>query len=40
MNIGKEILDEVALGEGEKEYKLIVQKLGRELGRMALSDCG
>jgi hypothetical protein len=35
MKISKEILGEVALSE--KEYKLIVQQLGRELGVMALS---
>ena len=38
MNIAKEILDEVALSE--KEYKLIVQQLGQELGGMALKDIG
>ena len=36
MNIAKEILDEVALSE--KEYKLIVQQLGREPGEMVLKD--
>ncbi len=36
MNISKKILNEVALSE--KEYKLIVQQLGREPGRMALKD--
>ena len=34
MNISKEILDEVALSE--KEYKLIVQQLGREPNELAL----
>jgi len=36
MNISKEILDKVALSE--REYKLIVQQLGREPGRMVLKD--
>lgn len=36
MNISKEILDAVALSE--KEYKLIVQQLRRELGGVALTD--
>jgi hypothetical protein len=36
MNIFKEILDKVALSE--KEYKLIVQQLGREPGEIALKD--
>jgi hypothetical protein len=36
MNISKKILDEVALSE--KEYKLIVQQLGRGPDRMTLSD--
>jgi hypothetical protein len=36
MNIAKEVLEEVA--SSEKEYKLIVQQLGRELGRIALSS--
>jgi hypothetical protein len=36
MKISQEILDEVALSE--KEYKLIVQQLGREPGGMALKD--
>ena len=36
MNISKKILNEVALSE--KEYKLIVQQLGREPGRMVLKD--
>jgi len=36
MKISKEILGEVALSE--KEYKLIVQQLGREPGEMASSS--
>ncbi|MCK4843521.1 MAG: hypothetical protein KAS83_00915, partial [Dehalococcoidia bacterium] len=38
MNISKEILDEVALGE--KEYKLIVQQLGREPNEVELGMFG
>ena len=36
MDIAKEVLDEVALSE--KEYKLIVQRLERELGMITLTD--
>ena len=38
MNISKEILDEVALSE--KEYKLIVQQLGREPNGVELGMFG
>ena len=38
MNISKEILDEVALGE--KEYRLIVQQLGREPNEVELGMFG